>query len=124
MSTTPRYQQLQQLLSSFVSSTAEVQGASLVSLDGLPLYSALPAGSDENRVAAMAAALLALGERTLRELARGTLDQVLVKGSGGYVLVIRAGADAVLEVITSQEAKLGLVLLEAGRCANEAAQML
>lgn len=124
MSTTPRYQQLQQLLSSFVSSTAEVQGASLVSMDGLPLYSALPAGSDENRVAAMAAALLALGERTLRELARGTLEQVLVKGSAGYILVIRAGADAVLEVITSQEAKLGLVLLEAGRCAKEAAQLL
>ncbi len=124
MSTTPRYQQLQQLLSSFVASTAEVQGATLVSLDGLPLYSALPAGSDENRVAAMAAALLALGERTLKELARGTLEQVLVKGTGGYILVIRAGADAVLEVITSQEAKLGLVLLEAGRCAKEASQLL
>ena len=124
MSTTPRYQQLQQLLSSFVASTAEVQGATLVSLDGLPLYSALPAGSDENRVAAMAAALLALGERTLKELARGTLEEVLVKGTGGYILVIRAGADAVLEVITSQEAKLGLVLLEAGRCAKEASQLL
>lgn len=124
MSTSSRFQQLEQLLRTFVSSTSEVQAAALVSLDGLPPYSALPAGTDENRVAAMAAALLALGERTLRELQRGTLDQVYVKGSEGYILVLRAGGDAVLEVITSAQARLGLVLLEANRCAQEAARLV
>lgn len=124
MSTNPRHQQLEQLLKTFVSSTAEVQGAALVTTDGLPLYTALPAGSDENRVAAMAAALLALGERTLRELQKGTMEQLYVKGSDGYIVVLRAGGDAVLEVITSNQAKLGLVLLEAGRCAGEAARLL
>lgn len=124
MSATGRTQQLEQLLRTFVSSTAEVQGAALVSMDGLPLYTALPAGTEENRVAAMAAALLALGERTLRELQRGNLEQVYVKGSEGYIVVLRAGGDAVLEVITSSQAKLGLILLEAGRCAQEAARLV
>lgn len=124
MSVAGRTQQLEQLLKNFVASTAEVQGAALVSLDGLPLYTALPAGTDENRVAAMAAALLALGERTLRELQRGSLEQVYVKGSEGYIIVLRAGGDAVLEVITSNQAKLGLILLEAGRCAQEAAKLV
>ncbi|MFN3414524.1 MAG: roadblock/LC7 domain-containing protein [Thermoanaerobaculum sp.] len=124
MSTASRHQQLEQILKNFVSSTAEVEGAAVVSLDGLPLYSALPAGTEENRVAAMAAALLALGERSLRELARGHLEQVYVKGSEGYVVVLQAGADAVLEVMTSPQAKLGLVLLEAGRCAQEVGRLL
>lgn len=120
----PRHQQIEQILRSFVSSTAEVQGAALVSMDGLPLYAALPTGTEENRVAAMAAALLALGERTLRELQRGELEQVYVKGKEGYVLVLRAGDDAVLEVITSNQAKLGLILLEAGRCVQEVARLI
>ncbi|MCS7183652.1 MAG: roadblock/LC7 domain-containing protein [Thermoanaerobaculum sp.] len=124
MSTSTRSQHLEQLLKNFVASTAEVQGAALVSMDGLPLYTALPAGTEENRVAAMAAALLALGERTLRELQRGNLEQLYVKGLDGYIVVLRAGNEAVLEVITSNQAKLGLVLLEAGRCAQEAAKLI
>lgn len=124
MSTSPKFQQLEALLKSFVSSTAEVQGAALVSMDGLPLYTALPAGTEENRVAAMAAALLALGERTLRELQRGALEQLYVKGSEGYILILRAGPDAVLEVMTSNQAKLGLILLEAARCAQEAGRLV
>lgn len=44
----------------------------------------------------MAAAMLALGERTARELNRGDLDQVMVKGNNGYILMSYAGHDAVI----------------------------
>ena len=44
----------------------------------------------------MSAALLSLGARVARELDRGTLEQVLVKGDNGYVLMLQAGNDAVL----------------------------
>ncbi|MCS7312891.1 MAG: roadblock/LC7 domain-containing protein [Acidobacteria bacterium] len=124
MSVSTKAQQIEHLLRSFVTSTPEVHGAALVSLDGLPLYTALPAGTEEDRIAAMAAALLALGERTLRELRRGQLEQVYVKGSDGYIIVFRVGAEAVLEVITSNQAKLGLILLEAKRCAQEASRLI
>ena len=40
----------------------------------------LPASMDEDRVGAMAAAMLSLGDRTAQELARGHLEQVLIKG--------------------------------------------
>ena len=65
-----------------------------------------------------------LGARVARELNRGTLDQVLVKGDNGYVLMLQAGNDAVLTVLASTQAKLGLIFLDAKRAATSMAQVL
>ena len=46
---------------------------------------------EEDRVAAMSAAMLSLGERTSHELKRGLLEQSFVKGVSGYVLMMGAG---------------------------------
>ena len=72
----------------------------------------------------MSAALLSLGARVARELERGTLEQVLVKGDNGYVLMLQAGNDAVLTVLASTQAKLGLIFLDAKRAAVAMAQAL
>jgi uncharacterized protein len=61
---------LEGILQDLVTSTSDVQGAALVSPDGLALASSLPSGMDEERVAAMSAAMLSLGERIGSELAR------------------------------------------------------
>ena len=84
----------------------------------------LPTDVDEDRVGAMAAAMLALGERTARELNRGELEQVMVKGSSGYILMTHAGADAVLTVIAREGAKLGLIFLDAKRAARNIVEIL
>jgi hypothetical protein len=62
---------------------AEIEAAAVVSFDGLPMASALPAGMDEDRVAAMSAALLSLGERAAQGLGRGELSQVYIEGETG-----------------------------------------
>ena len=108
---------LQPLLQNFVNSTLDVEGAVLVSIDGLPL-----AHSDEDRVAAMGAAALTMGSRIVGELQRGTLEQVLIKGGNGYVILVQAGHDVVLEVISTDEGKLGLLLFEIKRVAREIGQ--
>ena len=118
------FEQMQQALKTLVSNTPDLEGAATVSLDGLVLASVLPAGTDEDRVSAMAAALLCLGERTSEELARGTLEQVYVKGSSGYIILMAAGHEAVLEVIAGQGAKLGMVLLDMKRAAQEISRLL
>ncbi|MGB7439545.1 MAG: diacylglyceryl transferase, partial [Coleofasciculaceae cyanobacterium] len=41
-----------QILQNFVSTTADVQGAAMVTPDGLPLASSLPGGMDDERVSA------------------------------------------------------------------------
>jgi predicted regulator of Ras-like GTPase activity (Roadblock/LC7/MglB family) len=114
-----RAEQMQQILKALVTNTPDVEGSATVSLDGLVLASALPSGTDEDRVSAMAAALLSLGERTAQELQRGILEQIYVKGNTGYIILMQAGKEAVLEVIAGPQAKLGMVLLDMKRAAQE-----
>jgi predicted regulator of Ras-like GTPase activity (Roadblock/LC7/MglB family) len=118
------FEQMQHTLKTLVSNTPDLEGAATVSLDGLILASVLPAGTDEDRVSAMAAALLSLGERTAEELQRGTLEQVYVKGDSGYIILMQAGQEAVLEVIAGKGAKLGMVLLDMKRAAQEIMRVL
>ena len=118
------FEQMQQSLKTLMSNTPDLEGAATVSLDGLILASVLPAGTDEDRVSAMAAALLSLGERTAEELHRGTLEQVYVKGNEGYIILMLAGSEAVLEVIAGSTAKLGMVLLDMKRAAHEISRLL
>ena len=119
-----RAEQLQLVLRNLVSNTPDLEGAAMVTADGLTLASALPAGADEDRVSAMAAAILSLGERTAQELKRGTLDQVYVKGTNGYVILMQVGPDAVLEAIAGSGAKLGIVLLDMKRATQELAKLI
>lgn len=119
-----RAEQIQQVLKTLVTNTPDFEGAAVVSVDGLVLSSVLPAGTDEDRVSAMAAALLSLGERSSEELQRGSLEQVYVKGSTGYIVLMQVGAEAVLEAIAGPGAKLGMVLLEMKRATAELARLL
>lgn len=105
-------------------STPDIEASALVSVDGLAIASALPTGVEEDRVAAMSAAMLSLGERIASELGRGALDEVYVKGERGYVILTAVGEDAVLTVMARAGAKLGLVFLEMRRAAEELADIL
>lgn len=100
------------ILQDFVAGTADIQGAALVSPDGLALASTLPSGMDEERTSAMSAAMLSLGERIGKELARGAVDRILVEGDSGYGILMGCGDDAVLLVLANQGAKQGLLMLD------------
>lgn len=119
-----RNEQIHFILQDLVGRSQDVEGAMLVTLDGLPLASALPQSTDEDRVAAMAAAALSMGARTVGELRRGDLEQVLVKGDSGYVVIIQAGREAVLSAISTADAKLGMILYEMKLAARDLAREL
>ncbi len=112
-------QKLSSILHNFVTSTNDIQGAALVTPDGLPLASTLPGGMDEERVAAMSAAMLSLAERIGMELSRGQIDRIYVEGDQGYGILTSCGEDAVFLVLASQAAKQGLLLLEIKRALSE-----
>ncbi|HFQ91411.1 MAG TPA: hypothetical protein ENK29_00885, partial [Chromatiales bacterium] len=78
---------LTSILSDLNGSSAEIEASAVISTDGLMMAAMLPAGMDEDRVGAMAAAMLSLGDRTAQELSRGDIEQVLIKGDNGYVLM-------------------------------------
>ena len=100
-------------------STTDIEASAVVSVDGLIMASALPADVEEDRVSAMSAAMLSLGERIASELGRGLLDQVYVRGDNGYVILTSVGEEAVLTVLARREAKLGLVFLDMRRAAED-----
>lgn len=94
---------------------SEIEAAAVVSIDGLPIASVLPENVSADRVAAMSAAMLSLGEGFCRELKRGTLEQVHVKGENGHVVLMAVGDKAVLTILANEQAKLGIILLELRR---------
>ena len=96
----------------------DIEASAVVSVDGLIMASALPADVEEDRVSAMSAAMLSLGERISGELGRGSLDQVYIRGNGGYVLLTAVGVEAVLTALARENAKLGLIFLEMRRAAE------
>ena len=102
----------------------EIEAAALVSLDGFTMASALPEGMQEDRVGAMSAAILGLGERAATELGRGQLSQVFIEGESGYVMLIAAGDRAVLTCLAGTQAKLGLVLYDMREAADSIAEIL
>ena len=119
-----RGQQLASALDDFINDDSSIHAAALVSLDGLTMASALPPGMEPDRVGAMSAAILGLGERAAAELGRGQLSQVIVEGAGGYVLLLAAGSYAALTAIADRDAKLGLVLYEMRFTARRVADIL
>lgn len=105
-------------------SSPDIQASAVVSVDGLIIASALPTSVEEDRVSAMSAAMLSLGERISLELKRGELDQVYIRGNDGYVMLTAVGNDAVLTVMANAEAKLGLIFLDINRTAEELALLI
>lgn len=115
---------LTSILSELNGTSADIDASAVISTDGLTIASMLPQEMDEDRVGAMSAAMLSLGDRSAEELGRGQLDQVLIKGDKGFVLMTYAGADAVVTVLAKPKAKLGLIFLDVKRAAENIAQML
>ena len=115
---------LDDILIKLLAAIPEVTSAAIVSVEGLPIASALPHGVDETRIAAMTAALLSLAERAALEMSKGTFEQIYVKGSEGYLLVFNAGLNAVLTVSTTKDVKLGLIILDARRVCDKIAKLI
>jgi len=97
----------------------DIIASAVVSVDGLTMASALPGDVEEDRVAAMSAAMLSLGERISGELGRGGLDEVYIRGEEGFVLLTAVGDEAVLTALAREEAKLGMIFLEMRRAAED-----
>ena len=105
-------------------SSPDIEASAIVSVDGLTIASALPQGVEEDRVSAMSAAMLSLGERIDGELGRGNLAQVYIKGENGYVVLMSIGEDAVLTALARQQAKLGLIFLDMRRATEDLSRLI
>ena len=119
-----RAEVLNSILAELNSSTTDIEASAVLSTDGLVMAALLPVGMDEDRVGAMSAAMLSLGDRISSELKRGELEQVLIKGDQGFVLMTHAGKEAVVCVLAKPETRLGLIFLDIKRAAAQISKVL
>ncbi len=122
--TKSRTERMVERLRDLQAGTPDIEGSAVVSVDGLMMATALSSDVEEDRVAAMSAAMLSLGERIAGELRRGELEQVYVRGNNGYVFLSAIGMDAVLTVLARSDAKLGLIFLDMRRAAQDLAALV
>lgn len=108
-----------------------VKATVIVNVDGL-LVAAYPTGDEENphenptsspQVAAMSATLIGLAERTLKRLAQGELERLLMEGENGVMVVYPAGR-ASLAVLVEKDARIARVLVATKKAAAEIEEIL
>lgn len=110
-----RSEELNRILRGLQTGTPDIEASALISEDGLMIASALPQHYEEIRVAGMSSTLLSLGVRAATELERGDVEQVLIRGQQGYVVMVAAASGTMLLVLTTKAAKLGLIFLDMSR---------
>jgi len=111
------------LLREFQSSADHVQASALVSADGLIITSVLSDKVDADRFGAMCASLLVLATRTVQEVQRGVLRQIILDGELGPMLLTRVGQDKVLAVAASPGVNLGMAIIGTRRTARSLADL-
>jgi predicted regulator of Ras-like GTPase activity (Roadblock/LC7/MglB family) len=119
-----RIDSLNKILRTLQSGTPDLEACALISEDGLMIASALPQHVEEVRVAGMSSTLLSLGSRAATELERGDLDQVLIRGKHGYVVMTKASSGTMLLSLTGKDAKLGLIFLDMTRAVDQIEKVL
>ena len=114
----PQAKLIRPILRRLNSISSDIEASAVISVDGLSIASVLGDGVDPDRFGAMCASLLALADRTAKEISRGDLKQVLVEGTTGSMLVVRISELAVLAVAARPTVNLGRVFLEARKVAS------
>ncbi|KAB2880544.1 hypothetical protein F9K33_05040 [bacterium] len=103
---------MEEILKRLRNDTPGVSAVALVSNDGLIIASLLPDNIEDERVAAISAALINQGETSAEDAMLGEMSQISIHGKDGYIIITRAGKDTLLTVFTTTSAKLGLVLYD------------
>lgn len=121
-----RQEKIDRTLATMHHAVQGIKASVVVNRDGL-LVASMPPGNEEDylanptsspQVAAMAATLIGLAERTLKRLEQGELERLLMEGEQGVMVVYPAGR-ATLAVLIGKDQKIGPVLFAASRVAKE-----
>ncbi|MEJ5185500.1 MAG: roadblock/LC7 domain-containing protein [Candidatus Geothermincolales bacterium] len=120
---TERLERINTVLRELRANLPEVEAVVLISSDAMALASDISDDSDEEMISALSSSVLNMGERAARDLRRGVLEQVFIKGDQGSLLLMHCGPQALLSLMVKPEAKLGVVLMEAKRTVEELSRL-
>lgn len=120
----PQASAVRSVLRELNASSNDIEASAAITTDGFIIGSVLDPEVDEDRFAAMCASLLALAERAAEEISRGAMKQLLIEGSSGLMLLVRASDNAVLAVAAKPTVNLGMVFIEARKSAAKMQSVL
>ena len=112
------HDRIQTILHGLLEISPYVKAAAVVRVSGLAVVSVMPDDIEQERVSAMSAVMLLLGERITGSLRSGALDKVYIKGEEGHIVLMAVGQTAVLTVMAQERAPLGLLFVEMRRAAE------
>lgn len=116
---------LTDLLGSLIDASPDFEGAVLVSDEGLVMAAAWPQeGLDDSDVGAVATRAFELSGQATESLDRGELERLILLGSNGNMIIMRAGPSALCVVLLKPNAKIGIASFEASRISEQVAQVL
>ena len=105
---------LQKLMSS-----GNVEGAAVITRDGLLIASELSEGIDGDTFAAMSATMAGAAETAIQELKKTSADRIIVESKNTKLITVGAGEQAILACIVNPDAKLGLILMEMKKAVDD-----
>ncbi len=115
---------IEQVLEDLRALSGEVTTAAVLSRDGELRASTLPPGVDQERYAAMLAALVGVARRVARENGGSGFAQARIKEEGGHVLLVGLEGGETLTATTGPDARVGLVLYDMRNARKELEQVL
>ena len=117
--TEPDYDRIKDVLHTLLEISPYMKAAAVVRVSGLSVVSVMPDDIEQERVSAMSAVMLLLGERITGSMRSGGLDKVYIKGEEGHIVLMAVGKTALLTVMAQERAPLGLLFVEMRRAAHQ-----
>jgi len=117
-------EKIEQILAGITRQSANIQAAVLITRDGLPLVACLKDDVDPGTLGAVSASLLSLAKRNLQDMKKGILQQVIIQGSGGFILLVGVGENAVLSISSELDSGLGILLREVRKAAEQISRLI
>lgn len=114
---------MQSILLELNGKSVNIESSAIISQDGLIIASTLPAGMNEDHFGGVTAALFSVGFHGAQEFAGG-VDEMIVKGSRGYILMTSAGKEVYLTAIAKTNSELDNMFFELKRSAIKVADHL
>jgi hypothetical protein len=116
-------EELENLLAS-LRDIGNIEGLSIVSKDGLVISSLLDERFDGETLAAMVATMGGAAETVVGELKIGMPERIVVESQKGKLIAVEAGENAILVVLSSPNAPLGMLFIEAKKTAEKIKKLL
>ncbi|MGQ4874887.1 MAG: roadblock/LC7 domain-containing protein [Promethearchaeia archaeon] len=100
-----------------------VHGAAIIEKFGLIKGSALPGWVDPEAVAAMVTLILKASQRATKELEQGQFNNAIIESAKGKILFTDIAGN-ILTLITTPEAKMGIITLKLRKASEELEKLL